>query len=77
MKYNKQDVKTVKVIHSVVYDAKMNPKVERAGRAIIQRVQHHYIGGKISTITGDVWDVVPNQNKKESDYITVLPKKGK
>lgn len=62
--------KTVKVVHQTVYDRNGRANLTSA-KPIIQKIKHAYIDGRISTITGDVWRVVENPNKKESDYITV------
>lgn len=64
---------TVKVTFKTEYDKKENPKIVNA-KPIIQKVQHHYIGGRISTVSGDVWDVERNPNQKESTYVTIKPK---
>jgi len=41
------------------------------GRSVIQKVEHHYIGGKVRTSSGDVWLVQANPNQNESTYIAV------
>ncbi len=47
------------------------PKIVKSGRTIIQEVEHHYIGGKVRTKSGDCWTVILNDNQKESTYIAV------
>ena len=62
---------TVKVVHKWTQDASGRARVENA-KPIIQRIDAVYLGGKVRTISGDVWSVVENSNKKESDFITTL-----
>ena len=64
---------TVKVMHKWTQDANGRARVENA-KPIIQRIDAVYLGGKVRTISGDVWSVVENSNKKESDFITVVPR---
>jgi hypothetical protein len=47
-----------------------SPKLAKA-RPIIQKVEHHYIGGRVRTSSGDVWLVQANPNQNESTYIAV------
>lgn len=47
-----------------------SPKLAK-GRPVIQKVEHHYIGGKVRTSSGDVWNVQANPNQNESTYIAV------
>lgn len=62
---------TVKVIHKWTTDASGRARVENA-KPIIQRIDAVYLGGKVRTVSGDVWSVVENSNKKESDFITTV-----
>lgn len=64
-------IQTVKVVHKWTQDASGRARVENA-KPIIQRIDAVYLGGKVRTISGDVWDVVPNDNKKEADFVTVV-----
>lgn len=70
---------TVKVVHK--WDVESNNdgtmkvdgkrKFSNSARAVIQRVVHKYIDGRVSTNTGDVWDVIPNKDKREAQFVTV------
>lgn len=62
---------TVKVVHKWTQDTSGRARVENA-KPIIQRIDAVYLGGKVRTISGDVWSVVENSNKKESDFITTV-----
>ena len=63
----------VKVVHKWAQDAKGNSKPESA-RPIVQTVEAVYLGGKLRTSSGDVWDVEVNSNRNEADFVTVVPR---
>lgn len=60
-------------MHKWITDEKGRCKVENA-RPIYQTVEAVYVGGKIRTSSGDVWDIEHNPSRKESDFITIVPK---
>lgn len=62
--------KTIKVSLTTVYDKNGKPSLKE-GRTTIQKVQYHYLSGKVCTNTGDVWNHIPNPNQKESNYIAI------
>lgn len=63
-------MKTVKVTFRTEHDNSGKTKLVGC-KPIIQQVKHHYLSGKVGTITGDVWSVVLNDNQKESTYVTI------
>lgn len=66
--------KTVKVTFKTEHDKSGNAKLVTA-KPIIKKVQNHYMDGRISDSSGSVWEVIKNDNQKESTYVTVKPTK--
>lgn len=70
MKKVKTDPKgKVLVKHTTTYDRFGRPKITSA-RAVVQKVQHRYMNGRVSTVTGDVW-VVKKSDDKRAEFETV------
>lgn len=67
-------MKNVLVKHRTIY-SKSGEAGLTLSKGVVQGIRHFYLGGKVRTVSGDVWDVKKVEHK-DYDYITVAPVSG-
>ena len=70
------NLKTVK--HGVTCKVSLHTEYTKAGTSILKNgktkiyeVINRYLDGSVQVSSGDIWEVIPNPNQKESTYIAI------